>query len=666
MSSDLLPNDDARLNPPAAVGVSLAFEGCDWQQSSLGAPEAWPACLRTVIALMLGTRQPMFLLWGAAHNIFYNKGYASILDQRHPNAFGQAFADVWPEHAHDAETIIAKVHTGEAPHMDDLTFVVRRTGYSGEVDYSFSCSPVMDEEGRICGTLWIYGATVAQERAEKSLRFRLELDQRLHHITDPHEVMAVAAEMLGRHLAASRVNYGYVEDTPAGEIFAVDRDWTDGSAPSLVGRYPVEIFGEPLIAVLKEGHTVCLHDAFDDQLTAGEGIAATYVAIGARSGITVPLIKGGRVAAGLLVHQVEPRHWREDEEALVRQVAERTWDAVERARVETALRESEERMRDILESINDAFYAVDRDWRFTYVNRKAEELWGKKRETLMGRLCWEEFPQAVDTGPYKAHLLAMETKTPVRLESHSSVMNEWLEISIFPTADGGLSVYFRDVGSRKQAEEHRELLIHELNHRVKNTLATVQSIAAQTLRNAGVAQEPRMALEARLFALSRAHDVLTRENWEGAALREIVAQAVEPYRGVGDGRLTSEGPEVRLSPRAALALSMALQELATNAVKHGALSSALGCVEISWSLDTGVQPARLHLRWEEKGGVVVQPPQRRGFGTRLIERSLASDLQGDVTVDFAATGVVCTINAPMEDAGLPILGSILKHPAFAA
>ncbi|WP_457092848.1 HWE histidine kinase domain-containing protein [Microvirga sp. P5_D2] len=646
--------------------MSLALEGCDWLQTPLGAPETWPACIRTVIALMLGARQPMFLLWGVECSIFYNRSYASILDQRHPGAFGQKFADVWPEHVRDAEAIITKVHTGDAPQMDDLTFVVRRTGYSGEVDYSFSCSPVMDEGGRIRGTLWIHGATVAQERAERNLRFRLELDQRLHHLTDPHEVMAVAAETLGRHLNASRVNYGYVEDTPTGEVFIVDRDWTDQGTPSLVGRYPVEVFGEPLIAVLKEGHTVCLHDAFDDQLTAGEGIAATYVAIGARSGITVPLIKGGRVAAALLVHQVDPRHWREDEEVLVRQVAERTWDAVERARVETALRESEERMRDILESINDAFYAVDRDWRFTYVNRKAEELWGKTRDVLMGRLCWDEFPQAIESEPYTAHLHAMETRSPVRLESNSSVIDQWLEISIFPTADGGLSVYFRDVGSRKQAEEHRELLIHELNHRVKNTLATVQSIAAQTLRNAGVAQEPRMALEARLFALSRAHDVLTRENWEGAALREIVAQAVEPYRGVGEGRLLSEGPEVRLSPRAALALSMALQELATNAVKHGALSSAVGRVEITWSLDSNVQPARLHLRWEEKDGVLVQPLQRRGFGTRLIERSLASDLQGDVTIDFAPTGVVCTIDAPMEEADLPILGSPLKNSAFAA
>ena len=646
--------------------VRSAIEACYWEVTSLGAPETWPQYLRTLVSLMLGSRQPMFILWGADRTMIYNQGYASILGHRHPRALGLPFADVWPHLAQEASAIIDKVSAGKAAHLDDLTFVARRTGYSGEVRYSFSCTPIHGDAEHVAGTLWVYGATVMQERAEHHLRFRLELDKRLRYINDPRKVMAVTAEMLGRHMNASRVNYGYIEDTPDGEIFIVERDWTDGKAPSLVGQYPVAAFGAPLIEILKVGHTVCLHDAFDDQLTAGEGIAATYVAIGARSGITVPLIKGGRMEAALLVHQVEPRHWREDEELLVRQVAERTWEAVERARMETALRESEERMRDILESINDAFYAVDREWRFTYVNRKTEELWGRKREDLMGKVYWDEFPNIVGSEPYRAHMMAMEGRIPIRLETMDALNRHWLEISIFPTSDGGLSIYFRDVSDRKNAEEHQELLIHELNHRVKNTLATVQSIAAQTLRNADVTQESRMALEARLFALSRAHDVLTRENWEGASLREIVAQSIEPYRGLGESRLNADGAEVRLSPRMALAISMALQELATNAVKHGALANASGRVDITWSLDVSVDPARLHLRWEEKGGAPVQPPQRRGFGTRLIERSLAYDLQGNVRIDFASSGVICTIDAPMDEGDLPVRRGMLKKSAFAA
>lgn len=660
------PVVDQSASNASAEATELAFQAYDWRSASFSVPGSWPQYLRTLLAVMLGARQPMFLLWGPDRILLYNESYASILEHRHPKALGQPFAEVWPELSRDAEALIARVSQGDAAHLDDLTFISRRTGYSGELRYSFSCTPILDENEAVKGTLWIYGATIAQQRAEKHLRFRLELDQRLRYLSDPPEVMAITAELLGRHLNASRVNYGYVEDTRDGEIFVVERDWTNGRVPSLVGRYPVEAFGAPLIEMLKAGHTVCLHDALDDSLTAGEGIAATYVAIGARSGITVPLIKGGRIGAALLVHHAEPRRWREDEEVLVRQVAESTWDAVERARVETALRASEERLRDILESINDAFYAVDKDWRFTYINRKTEELWGRKRDELMGKVYWEEFPQAVGSEQYKAHVIAMEGRVPVRLEAMSAIIRQWLEISIFPTADGGLSIYFRDVSDRKHAEDHRELLIHELNHRVKNTLATVQSIATQTLRNAGVSQEARMTFEARLFALSRAHNVLTRENWEGASLQEIVAQSIEPYRGVGENRLRTRGDEIRLSPRMALALSMALQELATNAVKHGALAGSAGQVEITWSLDISAQPARLHMRWQETGGAPVKAPQHRGFGSRLIERSLASDLQGQVKIEFDPAGVVCTIDAPMDERGLPAHGNPLKTPSFAA
>ncbi|MGF9759236.1 HWE histidine kinase domain-containing protein [Microvirga sp. 0TCS3.31] len=203
-----------------------------------------------------------------------------------------------------------------------------------------------------------------------------------------------------------------------------------------------------------------------------------------------------------------------------------------------------------------------------------------------------------------------------------------------------------DITERKRAEEHQQLLIHELNHRVKNTLATVQSIASQTLRNADTMEGGRSAMEARLFALSRAHDVLTRENWEGAGLLEIVREAMAPYRHERERRIQMDGPDVRLSPRMALAIAMALQELATNAVKYGGLSNESGQVRIAWSVNDAPEK-RLHLTWSESNGPAVKVPQRRGFGTRLIERSLAQDLHGKATIDFAPAGIVCTVDAPI-------------------
>jgi two-component sensor histidine kinase len=227
----------------------------------------------------------------------------------------------------------------------------------------------------------------------------------------------------------------------------------------------------------------------------------------------------------------------------------------------------------------------------------------------------------------------------------------WTRVSGIPLHDpdglmnGALSVVV-DIDDIKRSEEHQRLLINELNHRVKNTLATVQSIAGQTLRNAPTMEEAKTALEGRLLALSRAHDVLTRENWEGAELREIAAQALEPYSNCAEDRLHLSGPKVRLPPRMALALAMVLQELATNAVKYGALSNATGEVRVTWWVAGGSR-GRLGLHWEESGGPPVQAPVRRGFGTRLIERSLAHDLDGAVRIEFAATGVTCTVDAPI-------------------
>lgn len=223
------------------------------------------------------------------------------------------------------------------------------------------------------------------------------------------------------------------------------------------------------------------------------------------------------------------------------------------------------------------------------------------------------------------------------------------------TAGSGGATYIKATGvvveitERKRWEERQRLLINELNHRVKNTLATVQSLAAQSFRERGVASDPRVtAFQERLFALARAHDILTRDNWEGAELGEIVGEVIEPYCRESDGRCEMDGPHVRLRPGMALAVSMALHELATNAAKYGALSVPTGRVSITWTI-TPSQPRSLDLRWQESGGPPVTTPTRQGFGTRLIERSLALELSGEVDLTYGATGVTCKIKAPLPE-----------------
>jgi PAS domain S-box-containing protein len=208
-----------------------------------------------------------------------------------------------------------------------------------------------------------------------------------------------------------------------------------------------------------------------------------------------------------------------------------------------------------------------------------------------------------------------------------------------------------DLTKFKTEEARAKTLIDELNHRVKNTLSTVQSIAWQALRNASDPDEIRESIESRLFALSRSHDLLTREDWVGAGLRDLVHEALAPF-GVTGGRaarLIVTGENIRMTPKATLALGIAFHELATNAVKYGAFSNDTGSIQISWATELSPGGGRLILHWREKDGPPAPPPSRRGFGSQVIESGLAHELEGVVRLDYPPEGVSCTIDIPIPE-----------------
>jgi two-component sensor histidine kinase len=200
-----------------------------------------------------------------------------------------------------------------------------------------------------------------------------------------------------------------------------------------------------------------------------------------------------------------------------------------------------------------------------------------------------------------------------------------------------------------QGEVHRELLINELNHRVKNTLATVQSIAAQTLRTPGINREAVKTLESRLVALSRTHNVLSNTNWESADLRDIAEGTLQPY--LSRERVEIGGPPVRLRPRVALTVAMVLHELATNAMKYGALANSDGRVALTWHFIADATDPSLEMIWRESGGPTVQGPERRGFGSALIEGGLAHEIGGTAALRFEPSGVICTVRFPLHPSG---------------
>jgi PAS domain S-box-containing protein len=219
--------------------------------------------------------------------------------------------------------------------------------------------------------------------------------------------------------------------------------------------------------------------------------------------------------------------------------------------------------------------------------------------------------------------------------------------------DGTVSVWFgtsTDIHDRREAEDRQLLLVNELNHRVKNTLAAVQSIAQQTRRSTPSIAEFARAFDERLMALSRAHDILTREAWTGALINDVAHASLDPFDVVPMERFTIGGPSVRLLPATAVSLSMALHELATNAVKYGALSVPDGHVMVRWSLGRAEARDVLTLKWEEQNGPAISPPSRQGFGMRLIERGLAHQLNGRAEIIFAPDGVRAEIEIPLSEA----------------
>src|SRR5665213_1373462 len=211
----------------------------------------------------------------------------------------------------------------------------------------------------------------------------------------------------------------------------------------------------------------------------------------------------------------------------------------------------------------------------------------------------------------------------------------------------GLAFAVRMASTIARGEMLHGLLIEELNHRVKNTLAILQAIAAQTFRSASKAE--REKFEGRLGALAEAHNLLSTEKWQGSELKDVINRVLQPYLINNPGRMRMFGPGVPLSPRLAVVLSMIVHEIATNAAKYGALSNETGTVTLNWEvIEEGVR-SKLRLIWTETGGAHVVAPVQRGFGSRLIERSARDQLGGEATVDFLPRGVVCTVICALED-----------------
>lgn len=335
-----------------------------------------------------------------------------------------------------------------------------------------------------------------------------------------------------------------------------------------------------------------------------------------------------------------------------------TMDVTKAKLAEQVLRESEARYRLLAENVTDIIAQMDLKGVISFVTPACERVLGYAPEELVGRRMLDLMHHD-DKGQILSTMRALieggPDQAPVGIQyraRHKEGRWIWIEgqPKVLFDAAGVPTVLqdsVREISERKAAEERQMLMVHELNNRVKNTLATMQSLARQTRKSAPDPKTFVEAFDARLLALSHNHDLLTQNSWAGASVHELAAAHLKPYQNATGDRFCLSGPDVRVTPNAAVSLGMVFGELTTNAAKYGALSSGDGLVEVQWRRGRGVGGPWLRLVWRERGGPEVSPPTRHGFGRRLIEQLFPRELGGHVRLSFKPPGVTCEIDFPL-------------------
>ncbi|HEX9932973.1 MAG TPA: HWE histidine kinase domain-containing protein [Allosphingosinicella sp.] len=624
-----------------------------WDETPFGPIHAWPQSLRSALGIALRSATASAVFWGTDHLFLYNDAWGALLrDGRHPWAMGrparEVLADVWPVIGDQFATVLAE---GQAVNMVDTLLVRNLGGQVFDSYWSYSLLPVAGEDGRIAGVL-----AQVRESTQFVLRGRrdalmLRLTERLRLLDDPDAILHTALAVLGEEIEAARLGYAELDEA-AGTISILGCAVRDG-ASDISGTVPVPDFGGTINEDLRAGRAIRIEDVAADPRLAEPDVRKRYDAIAVAAALVVPIVSGESLRAMLFAHHDRPRSWTEHQETLLRQATALVWREVSRARAETELRRSEERYRRIFEQANDLIVTATLDQVITDCNPAAAAAIELPRHEIVGRsmadfLAPGMFEQARDMLRRKLDH-GGTTQHELIIVSQSGRLLNW-EVNSTLTLDPsgrpvGLHAIARDVTERRRAEERQRLLVNELNHRVKNTLALVQGLALQSFKDGREMAEARDAFQHRLAALAAAHDLLTRESWEGATLDALAAEALGLYNG-HEARISWAGPPVRLAPKAAVSLVMALHELCTNASKYGALSAPEGRVELRWT----VEGDHLSVEWRERAGPPVAAPERRGFGTRMIERALSADFSGGARLEFAAEGLVCRIEASLAEA----------------
>lgn len=502
---------------------------------------------------------------------------------------------------------------------------------------------------------------IERRRAESSLiesNRRLEtlaaVSSELLSMSEPREMFDRVFERLSSLLGLD-VYFHYVLQ-PNGK--SVRLSSSGGLSPDVTRLYAKLQPGSSICAeVARSGRAVYIEhiDESDDPLTAH------LRDLGIKAYVCHPIATADGVLGTLSFGTRQTPVIERETAAVLRTVCDHIATKMKRNLAERALRESEERFRSVAEAIPDILWTADAQLRWTYVNPRFEQYTGIPTDLAHGD-GWKKAVHPDDRPSLeRAEKQALASGGAYNVEKRMRRRDgeyRWFVARAVAGRDasGAVTHWYgtcSDIDDLKRAKEQNDLLVGELNHRVKNTLATVLSISDQTARAARTVEEHKSAFEGRMFALAHAHGLLSRTHWRGAKLRSLLEEVVAPFKRDDHGNLTLEGPDVTVTPRIATTLTLAVHELATNAAKYGALSTKMGNVRVFWQVDTGETSSMLRVEWRESGGPPVKAPQRRGFGSRLLQRSVSYELGGDVSLTFDPDGVRCVLQIPLQET-LPV------------
>lgn len=586
--------------------TGLLLRQIDWAKHPLGPPDKWHVILQTIVSVVLGSRQPMFVCWGADHYTIYNDGYAEICGQRHPASLAEPLLDTWQEIRDVVEPMVARVYAGDSIQMDNLAVVLHTAAGAQEAHFAFSYTPLRDDTGAVLGLFCACSQTtdkvlLGHERDHERARLGMMFEQ----------TPSFVAMMEGPDHIFRMVNPAFLQ---------------------MIGHR--DVIGQAAVAALPEVRLQGYIELLDQVWASGTAIRVDGAKVSLR-----------RVAGGLLEDRFvdfvfQPMR---NAEGAVTSIFAQGVDVTDRIQALSALQTSEQFLQSVLGASSDCIKVLDLDGRLTYISDGGRlvldipdgmDIHGKFWPSRWKDVGHEDAVKAVD-----AARNGVSSAFQGYADTFANNSKYW-DVRVTPMLDGAgqperILVVSRDISHLKQVEDEREQLMQELSHRLRNAFGMVQSVIGQTLRHANSLPEARETLSGRVKALADAQDILTRSVGGDMQIGAAVQAALLPYR-TGEGRFVINGPDVTITGRQGLGVALALHELCTNATKYGALSGDNGEVVVQWTVqDDGT----FAFDWYESGGPLVNPPAKSGFGSVLIEQIVASYFNGTASLDFNPSGV---------------------------